>query len=405
MKTPYLKQFPNKEGFFGKFGGTFVPDAIAKQMKEINEAYELIAQNADFIAELRKIRSDFQGRPTPVYFAKNLTQKYKGAGIYLKREDLNHTGAHKLNHCMGEALLAKFMGKKKLIAETGAGQHGVALATAAAYFGMECEIHMGEVDIKKEYPNVVRMKILGANVVPVSFGAKTLKEAVDSAFEAYLKDPIDSIYAIGSVVGPHPFPKIVRDFQNIVGVEAKEQFIKMTGEMPDIITACVGGGSNAMGIFSAFIEDEFVELIGIEPLGKSKIGDVKLGEHAASLSYGSEGIMHGFNSVMLKNDKDEPADVYSVASGLDYPSVGPEHAYLNSIGRTKVETINDDEAIKAFFELSRLEGIIPAIESSHALAYALKIAPNLKGKKILVNLSGRGDKDIDFVVENYGYGD
>lgn len=404
MKTPYLKQFPNKEGFFGKFGGAFVPDAIAKQMKEINEAYELIAQNADFIAELRKIRSDFQGRPTPVYFAKNLTQKYKGAGIYLKREDLNHTGAHKLNHCMGEALLAKFMGKKKLIAETGAGQHGVALATAAAYFGMECEIHMGEVDIKKEYPNVVRMKILGANVVPVSFGAKTLKEAVDSAFEAYLKDPIDSIYAIGSVVGPHPFPKIVRDFQNIVGVEAKEQFIKMTGEMPDIITACVGGGSNAMGIFSAFIEDEFVELIGIEPLGKSKMGDVKLGEHAASLSYGSEGIMHGFNSIMLKNDKDEPADVYSVASGLDYPSVGPEHAYLNSIGRTKVETINDDEAIKAFFELSRLEGIIPAIESSHALAYALKIAPNLKGKKILVNLSGRGDKDIDFVVENYGYG-
>lgn len=405
MKTPYLKQFPNKEGFFGKFGGAFVPDAIAKQMKEINEAYELIAQNADFIAELRKIRSDFQGRPTPVYFAKNLTQKYKGAGIYLKREDLNHTGAHKLNHCMGEALLAKFMGKKKLIAETGAGQHGVALATAAAYFGMECEIHMGEVDIKKEYPNVVRMKILGANVVPVSFGAKTLKEAVDSAFEAYLKDPIDSIYAIGSVVGPHPFPKIVRDFQNIVGVEAKEQFIKMTGEMPDIITACVGGGSNAMGIFSAFIEDKFVELIGIEPLGKSKMGDVKLGEHAASLSYGSEGIMHGFNSIMLKNDKDEPADVYSVASGLDYPSVGPEHAYLNSIGRTKVETINDDEAIKAFFELSRLEGIIPAIESSHALAYALKIAPNLKGKKILVNLSGRGDKDIDFVVENYGYGD
>lgn len=405
MKTPYLKQFPNKEGFFGKFGGAFVPDAIAKQMKEINEAYELIAQNADFIAELRKIRSDFQGRPTPVYFAKNLTQKYKGAGIYLKREDLNHTGAHKLNHCMGEALLAKFMGKKKLIAETGAGQHGVALATAAAYFGMKCEIHMGEVDIKKEYPNVVRMKILGANVVPVSFGAKTLKEAVDSAFEAYLKDPIDSIYAIGSVVGPHPFPKIVRDFQNIVGVEAKEQFIKMTGEMPDIIAACVGGGSNAMGIFSAFIEDEFVELIGIEPLGKSKMGDVKLGEHAASLSYGSEGIMHGFNSIMLKNDKDEPADVYSVASGLDYPSVGPEHAYLNSIGRTKVETINDDEAIKAFFELSRLEGIIPAIESSHALAYALKIAPNLKGKKILVNLSGRGDKDIDFVVENYGYGD
>lgn len=401
MKTPYLKQFPNESGFFGKFGGSFVPEAIEKQMKEINEAYNLIAQNSDFIAELRKIRKHFQGRPTPIYFAHNLTKKYGGAGIYLKREDLNHTGAHKLNHCMGEALLAKFMGKKRLIAETGAGQHGVALATAAAYFGMECEIHMGEVDIKKEHPNVTRMKILGANVIPVTFGAKTLKEAVDSAFESYLKDPINSMYAIGSVVGPHPFPKIVRDFQAIVGVEAREQFLEMSGELPDIVAACVGGGSNAMGIFSGFIDDECVELVGVEPLGKSS----KLGEHAASLSYGSEGIMHGFNSIMLKDSNGEPASVHSVASGLDYPSVGPEHAYLHSIGRTKVEAIGDDEAIKAFFELSRSEGIIPAIESSHALAYALKIAKDLKGRKILVNLSGRGDKDIDFVVEHYGYGE
>lgn len=405
MKTPYLKEFPNKDGFFGKFGGAFVPEVIAKQMKEINEAYNLIAQNAEFINELRKIRKDFQGRPTPLYFAKNLTKKYNGAGIYLKREDLNHTGAHKLNHCMGEALLAKFMGKKKLIAETGAGQHGVALATAAAYFGMECEIHMGEVDIKKEHPNVTRMRILGAKVVPVSFGAKTLKEAVDSAFEAYLSDPINSFYAIGSVVGPHPFPKIVRDFQHIVGIEAKEQFIAMTGEIPDMVVACVGGGSNAMGIFSAFIEDSYVDLVGIEPLGRSNISNVKLGEHAASLSYGSEGQMHGFNSIMLKDNKGEPASVHSVASGLDYPSVGPEHAYLHSIGRTKVDVINDKEAIEAFFTLSKMEGIIPAIESSHALAYALKVAPDLKDKKILVNLSGRGDKDIDFVVENYGYGD
>lgn len=404
MKKPYLKSFPNQEGFFGKFGGSFVPEVIEKQMREINTAYELIAQNADFIAELRKIRRDFQGRPTPIYFCKNLTNKYGGAGIYLKREDLNHTGAHKLNHCMGEALLAKFMGKKKLIAETGAGQHGVALATAAAYFGMECEIHMGEVDIAKEHPNVVRMKILGANVVPVSFGAKTLKEAVDSAFEAYLKDPINSLYAIGSVVGPHPFPKIVRDFQHIVGVEAREQFIELSGDMPDIIVACVGGGSNAMGIFSAFIEDEFVELVGVEPLGKAERAKAKLGEHAASLTYGSEGVMHGFKSIMLKDSNGEPASVHSVASGLDYPSVGPEHAYLSEIGRTKVATIGDDEAIKAFFELSKMEGIIPAIESSHALAYALQIAPELKGKKILVNLSGRGDKDIDFVVEKYGYG-
>ncbi len=405
MKIPYLKQFPNNEGYFGKFGGAFIPDAILKQMKEINEAYDLIAQNADFIAELRKIRRDFQGRPTPLYFAKNLTQKYNGAGIYLKREDLNHTGAHKLNHCMGEALLAKFMGKKKLIAETGAGQHGVALATAAAYFGMECEIHMGEIDIEKEYPNVTRMKILGAKVVPVSFGGRTLKEAVDSAFEAYLQDPINSLYAIGSIVGPHPFPKIVRDFQLIVGIEAKEQFYNLTGELPDIITACVGGGSNAIGIFGAFIDDEYIDLIGVEPLGKSESNNVIQGSHAASLSYGSEGIMHGFNSIMLKDENGNPASVHSVASGLDYPSVGPEHAYLSSIGRTKIATINDKETIKAFFELSRLEGIIPAIESSHALAYALKIAPSLKGKKILVNLSGRGDKDIDFIVKNYGYGD
>lgn len=405
MKIPYLKQFPNNEGYFGKFGGAFIPDAILKQMKEINEAYDLIAQNADFIAELRRIRRDFQGRPTPLYFAKNLTQKYNGAGIYLKREDLNHTGAHKLNHCMGEALLAKFMGKKKLIAETGAGQHGVALATAAAYFGMECEIHMGEIDIEKEYPNVTRMKILGAKVVPVSFGGRTLKEAVDSAFEAYLQDPINSLYAIGSIVGPHPFPKIVRDFQLIVGIEAKEQFYNLTGELPDIITACVGGGSNAIGIFGAFIDDEYIDLIGVEPLGKSESNNVIQGSHAASLSYGSEGIMHGFNSIMLKDENGNPASVHSVASGLDYPSVGPEHAYLSSIGRTKIATINDKETIKAFFELSRLEGIIPAIESSHALAYALKIAPSLKGKKILVNLSGRGDKDIDFIVKNYGYGD
>lgn len=400
MKKPYLKQFPDEKGFFGKFGGSFVPEAIAKAMEEISIAYDLIAQNSDFIAELRKIRTHFQGRPTPIYFAHNLTRELGGAGIYLKREDLNHTGAHKLNHCMGEALLAKFMGKKKLIAETGAGQHGVALATAAAYFGLECEIHMGEVDIKKEHPNVVRMKILGAKVVPVSFGAKTLKEAVDSAFESYLKDPVNSIYAIGSVVGPHPFPKMVRDFQAIVGAESRAQFLEMTGELPDIVTACVGGGSNAMGIFSGFIDDP-VELVGVEPLGLG----AKLGEHAASLTYGSEGIMHGFNSIMLKDEKGEPAPVYSAASGLDYPSVGPEHAYLKEIGRTKVAAISDKEAISAFFKLSKCEGIIPAIESSHAIAYALKIAPDLKGQKILVNLSGRGDKDIDFIVENYGYGD
>ncbi|RAX57032.1 tryptophan synthase subunit beta [Helicobacter monodelphidis] len=398
MQLPYLKQFPDEKGYFGKFGGSFVPEPIMKAMEEIDVAYNLIAQNSDFIAELRKIRKHFQGRPTPIYFAHNLTKQYGGAGIYLKREDLNHTGAHKLNHCMGEGLLAKFMGKKKLIAETGAGQHGVALATAAAYFGLECEIHMGEVDIAKEYPNVLRMKILGAKIVSVSSGAKTLKEAVDSAFEAYLQDTERSMYAIGSVVGPHPFPKMVRDFQAIIGIESREQFLEMTGELPDFVVACVGGGSNAMGIFSGFIDDP-VELVGVEPLGRG----TKLGDHAASLTYGTKGVMHGFDSIMLKDENGDPAAVYSVASGLDYPSVGPEHAYLYSIQRTKVATVSDTEAIDAFYELSRKEGIIPAIESSHALAHALKIAPDLKGKKILVNLSGRGDKDIDFVVEKYGY--
>lgn len=398
----YLNNFPDSNGYFGKYGGKYVPEVINNAMKEIEDAYNKISKSEDFINELKKIRKEFQGRPTPIYYAKNLTKKYGGAEIYLKREDLNHTGAHKLNHCMGEALLAKYMGKKKLIAETGAGQHGVALATAAAYFGLECEIHMGEVDVKKEYPNVIRMKILGAKVVCVEFGDKTLKEAVDSAFEAYIKDIDNTFYAIGSVVGPHPFPKMVRDFQSIVGIESREQFLEMNGDgiLPDIVTACVGGGSNAMGIFSGFISDKQVELICVEPLGKGN----KIGDHAASITYGSEGIMHGFNSIMLKDEEGNPSKVHSIASGLDYPSVGPEIAYLNSIGRTKTVCITDQEAINGFFELSRTEGIIPAIESSHAIGYVLKIAKEMKGKKILINLSGRGDKDLDFVVQNYGYG-
>ncbi|MGP1579587.1 MAG: tryptophan synthase subunit beta [Wolinella sp.] len=400
MHKPYLKKFPDKEGYFGKFGGAYLPPELVEYFKEISCAYSRIAQSHEFIRELRDIRKHYQGRPTPIYFARKLSKKVGGAGIYLKREDLNHTGAHKLNHCMGEALLAKFMGKKKLIAETGAGQHGVAVATAAAYFGMECEIHMGEVDIAKEYPNVVRMKVLGAKVVPVSFGERTLKEAVDSAFESYFKDPKNSFYAIGSVVGPHPFPLIVRDFQSIVGIEAREQFIKMTGELPDYVVACLGGGSNAMGIFSGFIDDP-VELWGVEPFGKGEA----LGEHAASLTKGKEGVMHGCNSIFLQNSDGTPASVHSVASGLDYQAVGPEHAYLHDIGRTKVGGANDEEAIEAFFALSRLEGIIPAIESAHAVAYAMKLAKDRLGEKILVNLSGRGDKDIDYVSQTFGFGD
>lgn len=400
MHKPYLKKFPNKEGYFGKFGGSYLPAEIVDHFKDISRAYFRIAQSHEFIRELRDIRKHYQGRPTPIYFARKLSEKAGGAAIYLKREDLNHTGAHKLNHCMGEALLAKFMGKKKLIAETGAGQHGVAIATAAAYFGIECEVHMGEVDIAKEYPNVVRMKMLGAKVVPVSFGERTLKEAVDSAFEAYFKDPKNSFYAIGSVVGPHPFPLMVRDFQSVVGIEAKDQFIDMTGELPDHVVACLGGGSNAMGIFSGFIDDP-VELWGVEPFGKGEA----LGEHAASLSKGKEGVIHGFNSIVLQNSDGTPASVHSVASGLDYQAVGPEHAYLYDIGRTKVGGANDEEAIRAFFDLSRLEGIIPAIESAHAVAYAMKLAKGRLGEKILVNLSGRGDKDIDYISQTFGFGD
>lgn len=395
---PTHRQQPDAKGYFGRFGGSYIPPELQLQMEEITHAYHRICRSHDFIRELRSIRKHFQGRPTPVFYCKNLSDALGGARIYLKREDLNHTGAHKLNHCMGEALLARFLGKKKLIAETGAGQHGVALATAGAYFGIPVEIHMGEVDIAKEHPNVVRMKILGAKVVPVSFGAKTLKEAVDSAFQSYLADPVSSIYCIGSVVGPHPFPLMVREFQRIVGIEAREQFLEMTGELPDHVVACVGGGSNAMGIFSAFLDDP-VRLHGVEPLGRGS----KLGDHAASLSHGSEGVMHGFNSIMLKDAKGEPAPVHSVASGLDYPSVGPEQAHLFSTGRTTVGTATDEESIDAFFRLSRREGIIPALESAHAVAYALKLAPDRPSESILINLSGRGDKDIDFVMANYGH--
>jgi len=396
----YLKQYPNKEGYFGEFGGSFVPEVLQKEMDKITKAYYTISKSHDFINELRSIRKHFQGRPTPVYYCRRLSEKC-GGRIYLKREDLNHTGAHKLNHCMGEALLAKYMGKKKVIAETGAGQHGVALATAAAYFGLECEIHMGEVDIAKEHPNVVRMQLLGAKVVPVTHGLKTLKEAVDSAFDAYLADPVNSIYCIGSVVGPHPFPMLVRDFQHVIGVEAREQFLEMTGELPDEVCACVGGGSNAMGMFSGFLDDDGVRLTGVEPSGRS----LKMGDHAASLSYGTPGILHGFKTYLLQNEKGEPAPVYSISSGLDYPGSGPEHCMLKDMGRIQYTVASDAECLEAFYTLCRLEGIIPALESAHAVAYAMKAAQERPEKSILVCLSGRGDKDIDFIVENYGTGE
>jgi tryptophan synthase beta chain len=397
----YLKNYPNESGYYGSYGGSYLPPELIPAFKEITDAYLTICKSSKFISELRRIRKEFQGRPTPVYHCERLSQRLGNTQIYLKREDLNHTGAHKLNHCMGEALLAKYMGKKKIIAETGAGQHGVALATAAAFFGLECDIYMGEVDIAKQAPNVARMKILGAKVIPVSHGLKTLKEAVDSAFEAYMKSYNDCIYCIGSTVGPYPFPLMVRDFQMVVGIEAKEQFVEKTGSLPDAICACVGGGSNSSGLFVPFLNDP-VKMYGVEPMGKGH----KVGEHAASLTYGTEGVMHGFNSIMLQNKvKGEPDPVYSVASGLDYPSVGPEHAFLHNKGRIDYKYVTDDEAMNAFYTLSRLEGIIPALESAHAVAYAMKLAKEMNHGSILVNLSGRGDKDLEYVIEHYGCGE
>ncbi len=394
----YFKNYPDHKGYFGRYGGAYLEDYLKDAMDEITDAYYTICKSTRFISELRAIRRDFQGRPTPISHLERLSGKTGLVQLYAKREDLNHTGAHKLNHCMGEALLAKYMGKKKVIAETGAGQHGVALATAAAYFGLECDIYMGAVDVAKQAPNVARMKILGANVVEVSHGLATLKEAVDAAFQAYSKEYKEAIYCIGSVVGPHPFPLMVRDFQHVVGIEAREQFMSMTGELPDAVIASVGGGSNSMGMFAGFL-NEPVDIYGVEPLGRG----ATLGDHAASMTYGEEGVMHGFNSIMLKDENGEPAPVYSCASGLDYPSTGPEHAFLNEIGRVKYDVISDEEAIDAFFELSRLEGIIPAIESAHAVAYAMKLAKQMRTGSILINLSGRGDKDMDYVIENFGF--
>lgn len=400
--STYLKNYPSKDGRFGRFGGAYLPEHLVAAMEEINNAYLTICHSSQFINELRRIRKEFQGRPTPVYHCEKLSRKI-GDGrcqIYLKREDLNHTGAHKLNHCMGEGLLAKFLGKKRIIAETGAGQHGVALATAAAFFGLECTIYMGEVDVAKQAPNVARMKVLGTDVVSVDRGQKTLKEAVDVAFEDYMQNYKDTIYCIGSAVGPHPFPMMVRDFQMVVGEEARQQFKDMMGFLPDVVTACVGGGSNSIGMFLPFINDP-VEIVGVEPMGRSE----KIGDHAASMTYGEEGVMHGFDSIMLKDEKGEPAPVYSIASGLDYPSVGPEHAFLREVGRVKYDVASDRDAVDAFFKLSRYEGIIPALESSHAVAYAMRRAKQGDVGSILVNLSGRGDKDIDYVIEKYGYGE
>lgn len=398
--TSRLAAMPDAQGYFGPYGGQLVPPHLKQAMDDIASAYDEIVQRQDFQDELAQLFADYVGRPSPIFHAKRLSAQLGGAQIHFKREDLNHTGAHKINHCLGEALLAKFMGKKKVIAETGAGQHGVALATACALVGIPCEIHMGQVDIEKEHPNVTKMRILGCRLVPVTRGAATLKEAVDSAFEEYLHDPHNYIYAIGSVVGPHPFPKMVRDFQSIIGREARVQFQAKHHQLPDYVVACVGGGSNAMGIFTAFLDDESVHLVGVEPSGE---GTDKPGRHAATLTMGKPGEIHGMKCYVLENPDGMPAAVHSIASGLDYPGVGPQHSYLKDTGRVKYAAVTDQECLNAFMTLSRVEGIIPALESAHAVAWAMREAPKVgQAQHILVNLSGRGDKDADYVAKILG---
>ena len=387
---------PNNEGLYGEFGGKIGHPELAKAMDEIEKGFREIIKDEDFVTEMKRLRETYIGRPSPIFHARRLTEHCGGAQIYFKREDLNHTGAHKINHCLGEVLLAKKLGKSKVIAETGAGQHGVALATAAALMGVECEIHMGVVDIEKEHPNVSRMKILGAKIVPVSRGAGTLKEAVDSAFETYMNELDSSMFAIGSALGPAPYPEIVSYFQSVVGREARAQFLETTGQLPNKVVACVGGGSNAIGIFSGFLDDASVEKIGVEPAGEG----LDTPNHAATMALGIKGEIHGFKCYVLLDKDGEPAPVHSIASGLDYPGVGPQHSLLRDMQLATYESVTDAECLKAFMALSRLEGIIPALESAHAIAHAMKIAKDMSPEEtILVNLSGRGDKDIDFVLD------
>ena len=387
----------DEAGFFGNHGGRFLPPQLEAPIAEVAAAYAEARQDPQFQADYEALLADYVGRPSPLFLAAGLTRHLGGAKIYLKREDLNHTGAHKINHCLGEGLLAKRMGKKKLIAETGAGQHGVALATAAALLGLECEIHMGAVDVAKQHPNVVRMEMLGARVVSITSGGQTLKEAIDSAFSVFAADYADTFFAIGSAVGPDPYPSMVRDFQSIIGREARRQVLEKEGRLPDALVAAVGGGSNALGLFTAFLEDEPVKMFGVEPAGRNL--DVP-GEHAATITLGTSGTLHGMRTLLLQDEDGNPAEVHSIASGLDYPGVGPQHAFLRDTGRVEYVTASDDETIAAFQLLCRTEGIIPALESSHALAHAIRLAPTLSPEKVLiVNLSGRGDKDVDYVAE------
>jgi tryptophan synthase beta chain len=385
---------------FGEFGGMFVAETLVQPLKELEKAYNELKDDEKFKAELDYYLKNYAGRPTPLYYAKNLTEKIGGAKIYLKREDLLHSGAHKINNTIGQALLAKYMGKTRLIAETGAGQHGVATAIAGALLGLKVDVYMGAEDVERQKMNVFRMRILGANVIPVESGTKTLKDAINEALRDWVATFEYTHYLIGSVVGPHPYPTIVRDFQSVIGKETKKQILEVEGCLPDVIVACVGGGSNAMGIFHPFVEDRKVKLVGVEAGGKG----IETGKHSASLCAGKKGVLHGMLSYFLQDEDGQILDTHSVAPGLDYPGVGPEHAYLKEIGRAEYVTVTDEEALKAFLELSRTEGILPALESAHALAYAMKIAKEMSRDEIIVvNLSGRGDKDLDIVMREVGF--
>jgi len=391
---------PDAFGHFGQFGGSFVAETLVEALDELKEMYDKFKDDPEFLAEFHYDLKHFVGRPSPIYYAERLTNKIGGAKIFLKREDLNHTGAHKVNNTVGQALLAKRMGKPRVIAETGAGQHGVATATIAARLGLECVVYMGSEDIKRQSPNVYRMKLLGAKVAPVESGSKTLKDALNEALRDWVTNVSDTFYIIGTVAGPHPYPMMVRDFNSVVGKECRTQMPDLVGRQPDAILACVGGGSNAMGIFYPYIDDKSVRLIGVEAAGHG----IETGMHAAPLTANSPiGILHGNRTYLMQNEEGQIIDTHSVSAGLDYPGVGPEHAWLKDSGRAEYVAVTDDEALKAFHNLCLIEGIIPALESSHALAYAEKLAATMpKDKIILVNLSGRGDKDINTVAKLAG---
>ena len=385
-----------ERGYFGEFGGQFVPDALKEVLDRLADFYEGIKDDPDFQAELQYYLRDYVGRPSPLYYCKTLSEKLKGGRIYLKREDLNHTGSHKINNVLGQALVAKRMGVKRVIAETGAGQHGVATATACALFDMECVIYMGEEDCRRQALNVFRMELLGAKVVPVTRGSRTLKDAVDEALGDLVANYENTYYMLGSAVGPHPYPTMVRDFQSVIGREAREQILDMEGKLPDYIMACVGGGSNAIGLFAPFYNDKSVQMIGVEPGGRGS----KLGDNAAPINFGQPAVIHGFRCYTVVDDQGEPSVTHSIAAGLDYPGVGPEHSFYHASGRAKYTSVTDQEALDAFQVLSRTEGIIPALESAHAVAEALKLAPTLSENEIIiVNLSGRGDKDANQVFD------